>query len=667
MDVVDVRQLLNFSPKEILDELKTDLNLLLEDNTVYYAKYKEITILRYLLELHKITPQIKITSKYMLRQYYVNEIFTSKTIAMWLDTFLKEFIEIIVKPNNNRELLVPIYKAAWDIMNNIYNEVVFNCLEYSSSISIEDLLEIQLDENLIKAMQDVEIKQSPEAVNKTYDILEDIIYNKKSIKDNPIVKGYISKSINNNQVKQLLASRGYVTEINNHIFKKPIASNFTLGMQSIYDMAIESRSGAKALFVSNRAIQISEYLARELQLVTMVVERLVDGDCGSKNYMDWYMHPGNDTHKPDLPNMLGIKFVNPETGQEDNLRMEHKNLVNGKTIKIRTALSCELKNPRHICTGCFGDIAYSIPLNTNLGHFCTTELTEQASQGILSTKHLVSSASSSDIVLDEVSREFFNVKDGHKYYFKAPNNKYIYKVAVSQEEGFGIKDLNSSVDVNKLNILRVSRIHYIHIYVYQDDNVIKTIPIEIKQGNKYGSFSQEFLHYIINNGYKLNDIDNFVIDLSKWDNKKPFIIMPDIEYDYLTLVKQIIKELKHMETDGIGIGFETPESLLQKLFNLVSNKLSVNLIMLSVIVYAFTAKDPDNGNYSLARGIKNKRLAKMEAIMRNRSLGAGYGWEFVIKTILSPRSYASNNAVDHPMDVLLAPNEVVNKHFPNKR
>lgn len=668
MKVVEIREFMKFTPKELSDGLRTDLDVLLEDGTVKKLSYKEIILLRYMLEVLLVYPQIKIESRHMISNYYTNGLFTGKALSQWCDVAIKDIIFQVIKPASDRSLLVPVYKKLYEVFNMIYNEVVYNNLKYSGSINIEDLLEVQMDENLLKAMKEVAVKKSPEAVNKTYEILEDIIYNKESIKDNQIVKGYTSKSINVNQVKQLLGSRGYVTEIDNHIFKTPIASSFTLGMQSIYDMAIESRSGAKALFVSGRAIQNSEYFARELQLATMVVERLVDGDCGSQDYIEWYVEPGSENKKPDLPNMLGVHFINPETGKEDIITENHGKLINGKKIKIRTALGCQHPDPNCICTSCFGELSYAVPLNSNLGHFCSTEMTEKVSQGILSTKHLVSSASSAAVVLDKVAEQFFTIKDGTSYLFKIKNilQSEDYYLVIDQQSGFGLRDLKPGVDVYKLNPERITRIENIFIIHKNKKGEETTYPIIIKQGNKCGYFTTEFLNYIVNNSYSIDNQDRYVIDLRKWDAKIPLINMPEVEFDFLTLVKQVVNIFKHMETDRVGIGFETPESLLQKLFDKVNYKLNINVALLAVLVYAFTVKDPDNGNFALARGVKNKKLGKLNTIMKNRSMGGAYGWEKVTDSVLSPRSFDGNNAVEHPMDVFIAPNEVINQHYNKK-
>ena len=664
MKAVKVRELLKFKPKELLDGLKTDLTVLLEDNTVETINFREIIVLRYLFRLLEMFPKIKIENRHLLHHYYSsNNLFTSKTIPKWLEVAVKDIIEQVVKPANNRTILIDVYREIWEINNAIYNDVVFGSLKYSSSVNIEEFLEIQVDDRLINSMKKVAKEQTPESVKESYNVLEDIIYNKKEISKNQIVKGYIAGTINQNQVKQILASRGFLTEINNRIYKYPIASSFCLGLSNIYDVATESRAAAKALSVATSSIQQSEYFAREMQLVTMIVEKLVDGDCGNKNYVDWYVKGSKEGEKSDIPNLVGKRWYNPKTKKEEIITNKDKHLE-GQTIKIRSAINCLHPDPRCICTACFGDLSYAIPMHSNIGHYCSTEITEQMTQGMLSTKHHTGSASSGAIVLDQVAEKFFTVSN-NMYYFRSnilKQGKNSYYLIIDQRSGFGIKDLNNSVDVNKLNITRVSRIEEIAIReVGKDTDVV--YPILITNNKRYGSFTYEFLDYIIKNGFVMDDEDRYVIDLSGWTKKEGVISIPEIEFDFKTLLDQVKKEIKNMKTDSLGVGYETPESLTQKLFDLLNTRLNINLALIEVIVYCFTVKDPDHGDYSLARGIKDKKLGKIKSIVKNRSLGAGYGWEQLIKLILSPRSYDGHNSVEHPMDVFIKPNEVIKKHY----
>ena len=663
MTVLPVRELLKFQSHELLIGLKTSLNILWEDNITTTMTHREIIVQRYILELMVIIPELPIISRYNITNYYTNGIYTSKTINNYYEATLKDIVEFYCKPNDNRDILPLVYASMQSIYNNIYNDVIYNITDYSSSISITDFLDIQFKPELITSMKNVAINKDVDSVNKTYDVLDNIMRNDISLKDNVIVRGYISGTVSPNQVKQLLASRGYVTEIDSNIFKYPISSSFTLGMTDLYDVSVESRSGAKALYMSNKAVPESEYFARELQLVTMVVEKLVDGDCGNRDYMDWYIRPKEKFGKSDLSNIVGKRYLDTD-GVEKVITLNCKHLED-TTIKLRVAFRCKLPNKTHICTSCFGELSYGVHIHSNIGHFSATEVTQKVTQSILSTKHLTSSATVGDIKLDETAKKFFNVKNKNNYAFKANlinKSKTKYSMIVNQYDAFGLKDLNKSVDVYKLNPQRISRIESIILVTETGDNT-EYHPIIIKDASKYGSFTYEFLEYIVNVGNKLDSLDRYVIDLSGWTTAANVIAMPELEYNYLALAKNIKHMFKYMAMEKTGTAKETPESLLQKLFDVINSKLDVNLAMLEVIVYAFTIMSKENSNYDLGRNTATQQLMPISRVVTNRSLGAGYAWEKVVKTIISPRSFAGFNNISHPLDVLIRPAEVIRDYY----
>lgn len=654
---VPIRELLNISAVDINEQLRTDLNILWEDNKVSYISYKELIVTRYLMELITLVPEIAITSKYELSKYYTNDFYTSKTFNKWLSVCVEDIVAIRVKPNNdNRDILDTVAKCIWDIINRIFNEVVYNVIDYAGGMNIEDLLEVQMKDKLLKSIEYATKNPSIESINKSYEALEDVIYNDHSIKDNQIVKGYISGSVNPNQAKQLLACRGFVTEIDNFIFKYPITTSYTLGLNNMYYLAVESRPGARALHISNKAVQTSEYFAREMQLVTMVVEVLEDGDCGNKEYIDWYVRTATENNRPDLPNLVGKRYFNPKTGKEEVITIKDTHLE-GTTIKLRSVLNCKLKDPTHICTACFGELSYSVTKGSNIGHFCSTEVSEKTTQGMLSTKHLTSSATSAGITISPATAVYFSIENKNNYVFKKtvlqPPKNTRFRIVIDQVSGFGIKDLTPHVDVYKLITNRVTRISDIVLEKVKDDEVVESLPIVIKEGNKYGSFSYEMLDYIAKNGYTMDDQDRHVIDMANWKSKDPIIVMPETEYDFLTLVKETKSLFK---SENI---VRSPEGMLQKLFDTLNYKLDINVALLEVIVYAFTVTDDTRHDYHLARNVDNKVMAKIGDIMRNRSLGGGYAWERLLSIIYNPKSFTKNNNINHPLDVMIKPNEVL--------
>lgn len=672
---IKVRDLLSFEREYVRDTIRTNTPVLFEDNIVVKMTYKEIILQRYLLDVNNKIPDMPIISKYAMSNYYTAGHYTSRTFNDYFEVVMRDMVNFLFR-KVGRELQPVIFKEMWVTINRIYNEYVYEVLDNASSINILDFLEIQFKPNLIKAMQDVQLKLDSQSVQHTYEVLDDILRNDPLLKNNVIAKGYIAGTISANQIKQMLASRGFVTEIDSKIFKYPIASSFVLGMVDIYDLSIESRSGAKALFLSNKAVQSSEYFARELQLVTMIVEDLVDGDCGNNKYIDWFVKPKEITGKGDFKNLLGKKFINPVTNQEEVIENHHQDIIEGKVIKIRSVLHCRNNDPKTICTCCFGDLSYSMHKHTNIGHFCSTEVTEKLTQSILSTKHLTSSATTNGLQLHGDAQEFFRVKNKNSYAFKTgilktTKSKTNFKLVLSQKAGFGIKDIIGGIDMYKLNPTNVTLIDMMYIVVTVDGKD-QWYQINIEDTNKLGSFTYEFLEYIVNEGYVLDDNDNLVINLNNWDSAEAILTMPELEYNFLALANQIKSAFKYMATIKNGTALETPESLLQNVFHIVNTKLDVNLAILEVIVYAFTVYDVVdedgkginlNKSYSLGRNVNDQRLMRIEDIITNRSLGAGYAWEKVVNNILSPKSFYGKNAVSHPLDVVITPNEVIKEFY----
>lgn len=675
--VLPVRELFKASPIELKDSLKSDLTILFEDGIAEQLTSKDIILLRFLMDIFINYSKLKIKSEYNITKYYSDGEVTSRTINNFFEIVFKDVVEYYVRPMKSRKILEQLFSEMYDIVNKIYNVLTYTSQDYCNSISIRDLLEIQLDDKLIKSMQDVynlrnkaniEGVDVKEKIDKTYKILDDVLKNKPVIKDTSLARGYKNKTLNPNQIKQLLASRGCTTEIDSKIFKYPVASSFVLGLTDIYDLAIESRSGAKALFLSNEAIKKSEYFARELQLITMVVEKLVDGDCGQRDYIDWYIRPRDKVIKSDLDNLIGKYYYNPETKQEEVITSKHKHLE-GTMIKLRSSINCKLEDPTTICTRCFGELANSIPMHSNIGHYSSTSITEKLSQSILSTKHLTSSASTGEVHLDEEGANFFDIKN-NCYIFKQGiiNKKRKVSLIVAQYDTYGLKDLNSKVDIFKINPERVSRINSIVIRVEHGNGELTEHPIMIQESNKRGSFTSHFLNYIINTGYVLDDQNRYVINVDNWDYKLPIITMPELEYNFLALANNIKSIFKNIAVDkkDKNKSVDTPESLLQKVFDMVNTKLDVNIALLEIIVYAFTVKSIKDQDYGLGRNAPDRQLMKAISLITNRSLGAGYGWQFVSSLIMSPKSFYHTSNTPHPLDVLIKPEETVRKYHPQR-
>jgi len=667
MKIVKVRELLKHTPLETQQGAEGNYNVRYEDGEVISMDAKLLVINRYFWEILKPYTNFSIISAYEVSKYYTSGLYTGGTHGSYLTRVTEDLIKLYFIPNNMdvQECLNTLFYSMFNLIELLYSELSYNISSSVMTMSITDLLSIQLNPELSEAMKQVEEDPNVKSIDKAYAVLDDIIRNNPEYADNTVAKAYISGMVNINQMKQVLGPRGYVTELDSSIFKYPIANSYTTGLRDLYEVASESRSGAKALFLSSVAIEKSEYFARELQLACMVVTTLSFTDCGSRDYVDWYVKEpeidnGNVIYRGDLPNLVGKYYLDEDTGEERMITKNDTHLY-GKTIKRRSVSTCKLKNKTHVCSRCFGELAYNVTKHTNLGHLCSTELSAIISQSILSTKHLTASATTKDIVLDKIASRFFMVKSSNAYAFKpnVTNKKGVtIKLMISQNECFGIKDIRKDKSIMNINPARVTKIESM-VVITEIKGKVEYFPIKVKVGNRYGVLELKFLKYILETGYIADENNNYIFDVSKWKLVSPILSLPEVEYSFVALSGEIKKIFKSVRILTGGVSKDTYDSMLSKLFTLVNSKLSINLAILEVIVYAFTVYDLPNGDYSLGRFSKRSDVVGLLDLITSRSLGAAYGYEYTTALITNPSSFFGEHRVNHPLDVLITPNEVI--------
>lgn len=664
VDAIRIIDILKYEPLYFYNNFRTNTYILFEDNVVFFLNYKEIILMRYILDVVVGLPEFKIDSSLCIRKHYSEGLFSGKTINNIFSKILEKIIFEFCIKTSDRSILKGIYYKMYQIVNRIYNEIVLDNTEYCSTINIKDFLEIQFTEELIKSINKVKEECNDKNILNAYRVLDKVI-REKNTKDNRnnLVTCYLSGTVKDGQIKQMLAPRGYITEIDNTIFKIPVANSFTLGMNNMFYMAAESRSAAKANYISKTSVAKSEYFAREVQLVCMYVDKLVDGDCGSKDYIKWFVNDNLIDGISDLDFLVGKIYVD-DKGVERIITKSDKHLV-GTYINMRSPLTCKLKEKNHICVKCFGALSYSINTHANLGHLCCTIITQKITQLLLSTKHENKNASFSAIVLSDAVSPYLSIRNKNIYYFrKDVLKKYKIKMHIDQESVYIFKDFVNKPDLLKLEITRMSRIKTIILEITLKNDILK-IPVIIQHNKSLGSFSHDFLEYVKNKGFSLDSNNMYIIDLEDYDYTKPFIIMPMVEYSYFNLLENVKSSLKSMELDkSTSIGINTPEQLLQNLFNTINKTgLNINIALLEVMVYAFKIRDPYAGDFNLGRDSMYNSLSSMKNVLTNRSVSAAICWEDVMKNVFfNPISYGNNANISHPLDVILCPYEAVNKY-----
>lgn len=693
MVVCKAEEFFKFTKEEVLKGLTDTYNVQFADGVLTLSAH-EIIVNRFIWDIlyainnshySKEKGMMPMKKAYSITEYYCNGFFASSSLSGVIERILEDICLFYVEPEFDRSILDEIvFGKIEQVYNDLYNYLVCDGVEYYTSIDVLDFYQIQFQEELINAIKKVSEEKSQEAIMNSYDALDRVISTVPEIRNNPIVTGYLSGAFNKRQVYQILSSRGFLAELNSDIIPTPVLSSFFLGMNSAFEMAAESRSSAKAQRSQEIAIEQSEYTARIIQLVSMRYEQLVDGDCGSKDYVEYYVNPDPVIGKPELPLLVGKWYLDEETGVEKAIRKDDTHLI-GKTIKLRSQAKCLHAESNCCCVKCFGQIAYSIPYLSNLGHVVASIITQIITQSLLSTKHLSGSASGLDFELGPVEGEFFIKSNNNGLKLNSANfvKGKTYELIVKQKDFNGLSGgLYAGMDFAKITPNRNSKLNKFYIKVTDDKTGIYTYhecsiayTKSIKKHNSttskskegatnastvFGSFTSQFIKYIVGDGndknYYLDDSgESYCINLNKWKSKDDVIVFPNLEFNFLDLQKDFKRNLRNIGgTEGYF------EKLLQSQFDLLNSKLDIPYSIVEALICSFIVKDPVTKDVRLARGVSDL-IVRISDIIYNGSLGAMAAFEHHNKHFMSPKTFNGFNQGSHVLDVALKPEETVRR------
>lgn len=662
MKRLSARYLLNYSTDELWELLYGDFILVFEDGEIT-TNHKETLYSSYFWNFHRNYPKTPMLMKHHVNTILKGRRLNSKTHLQMLGSVMwSSYFVYNDNPENYDKLAQLVRKTA----NVLYNDSIIRLEEYVSSLDILDFYEVMNHEDVKSILENEEGVDDETYINASYDALNKLLSHNTKLIHNPIVKGTQSGIIKRNQVLQCLGPRGYLTDIGSDRFKQPIKRGFVKGFRLFHDSLIESRSAAKSLYFSNEPLQKAEYFARRLQLLCQVIERLHHVDCGSTSYLIWKVKPptfenGIQISQGDLVNIVGKYYLDETTNKLVAIKETDTFLYN-KTLKLRSVIAgCSHQDSHGVCAVCFGQLSYSVPENTNLGHLCATSMTKKSSQMVLSVKHHDGSTVVVGIVISNSGTMFLEAaKDKKSYLLKHLEEDKNLRIVISGAEAIGLTDINLVDDVKVLSLPRVSEISAV-TFVSKFEGYDEYIPVVVSLNNRKASLTYEFLEYIKTNGWEVDEKGNYVISIKDWDYSKPIMVLPEKDFnmsdhsaDIAVMIESRVKELTERSKNN------SPADTLVELFELVNSKLSVNLAVLEIILYAVMNVDGANHDYRLPKTWTTKGLGVASLTIPGRSLSAAMAFEDHQQTILDPASFFNENRPSHQMDCLLCPNEVIN-------
>lgn len=661
MTVYKARDILAMDLDDIASLQSPVLTIEFEDNVSIKTTIRKVVYSRFFWKIHEIYDKLPIYSRHFVEYVLAkdNGILNSNTHINLLKIIARDTIEIYGL--QDPILKEPLLDLIYEITNDIYNKLTKYIDSSVVTIDILDFLELSFNKEIIEANNS--LKPTPKNIEKIHKKVLGII--KNSNPNNNIVKAIKAKMVNANQVTQCLSLRGYLSEVDGKILSTPIKSNFTLGLNKLHDFVAESRSAAKSLYFSEAPLEDAEYFARRLQLSTMSVERLETGDCGSTDYIKWFVRPpeyGDNNaviYSGDLTFMKGKWYLDQASNTLKAIEGDEKHLY-GTTILLRSPITCKHPDKHAVCTICFGKLSENINKYANLGHICSATMTRQTSQSVLSNKHYQGSSVSTDIILNEFLSKYFIVDKNRSSLLINPKlSKSSPQLIVTKDNVLGLIDVLSDDNVDDINPVYVSSIDVVGLKYHVSDGIYITEELNVLQSNRKCALSKEFIIYTKDHKWSLDTYGNFVFDLSDWDYSQEILIYPKKEYSFSDHSKQVAKIIE----TGINtiIRRDNPESIvytLKELFDTVNSKLNVNLSLLEVIIYAIMIpKDKDNND--LARNYPEKHLGLRDKIIKSRSLSNLYAYQNQANVIISAESFDGTHRPDSVYDVFIKPNEVI--------
>ena len=653
MRKINARKLLEYSSIELLSMLTGEFILVFDDNVELITNARETQYSSFGWNFHREYPKTPLLIKHHVKNVINENYLSSNTHLLLLGTIMWDVYDTYVSKMDTPEIKFrdKLAKRIYELTNEIYNVFTIHCENHVTSLDILNFIDI-INYDKIKNANNA-ILPTQKSIDETYTVIKDVIYNDKLISNNPIAMAAKSKLVNIDQVLQCISARGFITDTDSVLFKVPITRGYVQGLRSFYDSFIETRSAAKSLIFSKSPLQQAEYFSRRLQLMTQVVQNLHMGDCGSKKYLLWNVRgPIYDNgilkKKGDLQQLVGKHYMDTD-GVLKTIRSSDTHLI-GKTLKLRTVIHCGHPDPYGICSACFGEMSYSVPESTNIGQMCCTSLAQKSSQSVLSVKHLDGSSIVDGISLSDHYKKYLAISnDENSYLLSSALKSKSIKIVIPITEAPNLIDIMEVSNVTDLNITRVSELTEIGILVNSD---IESLKVNISQ--RHASITYALLDYIKHNGWGIDEKGNYLIDMKDWDYSKEILTLPlrhanlsEHSADIASMLESSMSNLKLRDK------VISPNTALVELFDLVNSKLTVNLAVLDVVLYATMVVSSEDNNFDLPKPHTQSELGVMVLTIANRSLSAAMAYEGHKQILTSPSSYIHTNRMNHPLDSLL--------------
>lgn len=552
-----------------------------------------------------------------------------------------------------RELEV-MDKMAYVATNALYIYAVMELPEYVETLCLDDYAQI-LNSPAVAAALD-SVVDSRESLAKTREIIRHSMMNSDDLAKNPLASFVRSDFITSSQTLKCIAPLGPNTEIDSTFFRFAIMGSYIRGVRSLPEAAAESRGAAKALYYSKDHVEKGEYFNRKMQLGCSVIERLIPGDCGTDRYLEVDMTSERlDSFEGKYRVLDTMKDGKPELVP---IWKSDRHLI-GKRILVRSSIHCNHLGKAGICHTCFGYMANSIPLDSNLGHVCSSVLCHDASQSILSVKHDDKTADSTMVVIGDIEKDYLEISDEDDSALRLikPMTGSGHKLVVEARYLRNLKDVSVPGDITRLSIPNTSSIHDAELWFVDEEGFDRVVSLTIANGERMASFTHDALEYIRKHEWSISADGRYVFDLSEWLYELPMFTLPVKHANMIEFIKDIETYArssgKREDTEHRDrlINHDSLDKGLLKFHELVASKLKVNIVHLEIVVASTTARSQTD--LRLPDRASDGVVVSYEELIRGRSLALALAYEHLERIYGNPETYNVEHRQAHCMDDIM--------------
>lgn len=658
---IRARDLLTITPNNLWLNLTGEFIIVMDDGE-FKTNFADTCYSRYVWEFHRQYPDTP-----LLIEHHLRGVARGNRLSIGIDSELLGRVMMCTYDtyrSRGVKLDPTLWKMAYDIHNDIYVNVYRRAGRHVGTIDILHFHEAMDEPEIYAANQAVQ--RGEIGVNDVYAVIDKVFKDKNRLKNNPIAREYRSKLLKQTQVHQNIGPRGNPTDMNSRIFAEPIRRGYVEGIRDIYGSAVETRSAARSSYYAAESLRMSEYFSRKLQFVSQNVRNIhQDCDCGSKEYLPWTIRDdkrdehGEIVRTSDLVLLNGKHYINEVTGQLETIRPDMTHLL-GQTVRLRTTLHCAHPDPAGVCATCFGDLALNVPTNANIGQWCATNMAEQATQALLSAKHLDRSSALEKIdIQPKFKRYVSGGNDNSSYVLNKEIEDEEVAIILKKSQVEGLHDIRSVEDVEEHPAEHYSELNVLNIEIVEGA-VRDVIPVDVGiPGSRDASLSYEMLNYIKERGMQTVGGDSYRVDMTDWNWDDPVLVMPAKHFNNSDHVDQVARMLESRVAEmRKRARIESADKMIHELFDYVNWKLNVNLSCLEVILYATTIVSAEHNDYSLPKPWTTSQPSVLSMTMKGRSLSVLMAFEKQYEALSDPTSFLFTNRFDHLFDGIYTPTQV---------